>query len=123
MGEGGGAGYTVNVPLPAGCGDEEYLRVFSEIVVPTAEKFAPDWIVVSAGFDPHRRDPLGGMNVTESGFDAMAAMLIALAEKHAGGKIAFLLEGGYDLAALKNSVVSVLERRSEERRVGKECRL
>jgi len=108
-GAGAGEGYTVNLPLPAGCGDPEYLRVFKDIVLPIAEKFAPDWILVSAGFDPHRRDPLGGMNVTESGFGAMAAMLVALAEKYAGGKIAFLLEGGYDLAALKNSVAAVLE--------------
>ena len=109
IGRGAGEGYTVNIPLPAGCGDAEYLRVFNEIVVPVAEKFAPDWILVSAGFDPHRRDPLGGMNVTERGFAAMAARLMRLAEKHAGGKIAFLLEGGYDLAALKNSVAAVLE--------------
>ena len=109
VGEGDGEGYTVNVPLPAGCGDGEYLRAFREIVVPIAEKYTPDWILVSAGFDPHARDPLGGMNVTESGFGAMASMLLDLAEQHAGGKIGFLLEGGYDLAALKNSVVSVLE--------------
>ncbi len=109
VGAGAGEGFTINVPLPAGCGDAEYLRVFKEIVAPAAEKFAPEWILVSAGFDPHRRDPLGGMNVTEAGFGAMAAMLIAAAEKHAGGKIAFLLEGGYDLPALKNSVAAVLE--------------
>ncbi len=109
-GAGAGEGFTVNVPLPAGSGDEEYLRVFKDIVVPIAEKYAPDWVLVSAGFDPHKRDPLGGMNVTEAGFAAMASRLIDLAEKHAGGKIAFLLEGGYDLAALKNSVVAVLER-------------
>jgi acetoin utilization deacetylase AcuC-like enzyme len=108
IGAGAGEGHTVNVPLPAGCGDLEYLRVFREIVVPVAEKFAPDWILVSAGFDPHQRDPLGGMSVTESGFGAMAARLIELAEKHAGGRIAFLLEGGYDLAALKSSVLAVL---------------
>jgi acetoin utilization deacetylase AcuC-like enzyme len=109
VGAGAGEGYTVNIPLPAGAGDAEYLRVFDEIVVPVGEKFAPDWILVSAGFDPHRRDPLGGMNVTDGGFAAMAARLMRLAEKHAGGKIAFLLEGGYDLAALKNSVAAVLQ--------------
>jgi len=109
VGAAAGEGYTVNIPLPAGVGDAEYLRVFDEIVVPVGENFAPDWILVSAGFDPHRRDPLGGMNVTESGFAAMAARLMRLAEKYAGGKIAFLLEGGYDLAALKNSVAAVLQ--------------
>jgi acetoin utilization deacetylase AcuC-like enzyme len=108
IGANGGEGYTVNIPLPAGCADAEYLQVFEEIVRPTANKFKPDWILVSAGFDPHRRDPLGGMNVTEEGFGAMAQMLLRLADRHAGGKIAFLLEGGYDLAALNNSVAAVL---------------
>jgi acetoin utilization deacetylase AcuC-like enzyme len=108
IGVNGGEGYTINIPLPAGCGDAEYLTVFEEIVVPAAHKFKPDWILVSAGFDPHRRDPLGGMNVTEEGFGQMAQILLQLAERHAGGKIAFLLEGGYDLAALNNSVAAVL---------------
>ncbi len=108
-GEGAGQGYTVNVPLPAGCGDGEYLRVFKEIVIPIGEKYQPDWILVSAGFDPHRRDPLGGMDVTEKGFATMASLLLQLAEKYAQGKIAFLLEGGYDLKALKGSVMAVLE--------------
>jgi len=103
-----GEGCTINVPLPAGCGDAEYLRVFEEIVAPAANKFDPEWILVSAGFDPHRRDPLGGMNVTEEGFGAMAEILLRLAERHADGKIAFLLEGGYDLAALQKSVAAVL---------------
>jgi acetoin utilization deacetylase AcuC-like enzyme len=108
VGANAGEGATINVPLPAGCGDAEYLRVFEEIVVPAADKFKPEWILVSAGFDPHRRDPLGGMNVTEEGFGAMAETLLRLAERHAGGRIAFLLEGGYDLGALHNSVAAVL---------------
>jgi acetoin utilization deacetylase AcuC-like enzyme len=103
-----GEGFTLNVPLPAGCTDAEYLQVFQDIVVPAAEKFQPDWILVSAGFDPHRRDPLGGMNVTEEGFGAMARLLLALANRFADGRIAFLLEGGYDLAGLRDSVAAVL---------------
>ncbi len=103
-----GAGFTLNIPLPAGCADAEYLQVFHELVVPAAERFQPDWILVSAGFDPHRRDPLGGMGVTEEGFAAMARQLLMLAEKFADRRIAFLLEGGYDLAGLKNSVAAVL---------------
>jgi acetoin utilization deacetylase AcuC-like enzyme len=103
-----GAGYTINVPLPAGCADAEYLQVFQDIVVPAATKFQPEWILVSAGFDPHRRDPLGGMGVTEQGFGAMARSLLALADQFANGRIAFLLEGGYDLAGLRNSVAAVL---------------
>lgn len=115
VGIGEGEGHTVNIPLPAGCGDGEYLRVFKRIVMPIGEKYGPEWILVSAGFDPHRRDPLGGMDVTERGFSTMASLLVDLAEKHAGGKIAFLLEGGYDLAALKNSVVAVLQQIKGER--------
>ena len=113
VGVGPGEGYTINIPLPAGCADAEYLQVFQDIVAPAAERFAPDWILVSAGFDPHRRDPLGGMDVTEAGFAAMAQRLVALAEKLSGARIAFLLEGGYDLAALKNSVAAVLRAMQE----------
>lgn len=104
-----GAGYTLNVPLPAGCGDAEYLRVFRDIVNPALARFTPEWILVSAGFDPHRRDPLAGMNVTESGFSMMSRALLQAAEKYCGGRIAYLLEGGYDLAALKASVAGVLQ--------------
>ena len=109
VGAGAGEGFTLNIPLPAGCADQEYLHAFQDIIVPAAERFQPDWVLVSAGFDPHRRDPLGGMGVTEAGFAAMARRLLALAEKFAGARIAFLLEGGYDLAGLKNSVAAVLE--------------
>jgi len=107
-GAGAGEGFTINIPLPAGCADTEYLEVFQEIVVPAAERFEPDWILVSAGFDPHRRDPLGGMDVTEKGFGAMANRLLALADRFSDARIAFLLEGGYDLAALRSSVAVVL---------------
>jgi acetoin utilization deacetylase AcuC-like enzyme len=105
-----GAGFTINVPLPAGCGDAEYLRVFRDVVIPALERFGPQWILVSAGFDPHRQDPLAGMNVTEAGFSQMARAMLQLAEVYCGGKIAFLLEGGYDLTALRSSVAGVLER-------------
>ena len=109
VGVNAGEGYTINIPLPAGCADAEYLQVFEEIVGPAVEKFQPEWILVSAGFDPHRRDPLGGMGVTEAGFGAMAHKLLGLAERFANGRIAFLLEGGYDLAGLRDSVAAVLE--------------
>ena len=107
-GAGAGEGYTINIPLPAGCADAEYLQVFQDIIVPAVEKFQPQWILVSAGFDPHRRDPLGGMNVTEEGFGAMARILLSLAKRFADARIAFLLEGGYDLAGLRDSVAAVL---------------
>ena len=108
VGSGAGEGYTINIPLPAGCADAEYAQAFHDIVVPAAEKFCPDWILVSAGFDPHRRDPLGGMGVSDEGFALMATRLLGLADRFADGKIAFLLEGGYDLAGLRGSVAAVL---------------
>ena len=108
VGVGAGEGYTINIPLPAGCADREYLQVFQDVVVGAAAKFCPEWVLVSAGFDPHQRDPLGGMEVTERGFGTMARMLIDIADKFADGRIAFLLEGGYDLAALRNSTAAVL---------------
>ena len=108
VGAGAGEGYTLNIPLPAGCADGEYLGAFRDVIVPAVKKFQPDWILVSAGFDPHKRDPLGGMGVTETGFAAMAHALLRLAAECADNKIAFLLEGGYDLTALSASVASVL---------------
>jgi acetoin utilization deacetylase AcuC-like enzyme len=108
-GTGAGEGFTINIPLPAGCADAEYAQVFRDIVVPAVEKFVPDWLLVSAGFDPHRRDPLGGMGVTDEGFAMMSRSLLGLADKFTDGKIVFLLEGGYDLAGLRGSVAAVLE--------------
>jgi acetoin utilization deacetylase AcuC-like enzyme len=110
-----GEGYTLNVPLPAGCADAEYLRVFADVIIPAARRFNPDWILVSAGFDPHRRDPLGGMDVTEAGFGAMAQLLIESAAVSARSRVAFLLEGGYDLAALRASVGAVLAAMREDK--------
>ncbi len=109
VGAGAGEGYTLNIPLPAGCADDEYLGVFREVIVPAVRNFQPDWILVSAGFDPHQRDPLGGMGVTEAGFAAMARALLRLADECADSRIAFLLEGGYDLTALSASVAAVLQ--------------
>ena len=115
VGAGAGEGYTINIPLPAGCADREYMEVFQHVVVPVAEKFQPEWILVSAGFDPHRRDPLGGMNVTEDGFGGMANALLSVANSFSQARIALLLEGGYDLAGLRNSVTAVLDAIEEEK--------
>jgi acetoin utilization deacetylase AcuC-like enzyme len=115
VGVGAGEGFTINVPLPAGCADVEYQQVFQDVIVPAAEKFSPDWILVSAGFDPHRRDPLASMNVTAEGFGAMAERLLELADRFSESRIAFLLEGGYDLAALKSSAAAVLAALQERR--------
>jgi acetoin utilization deacetylase AcuC-like enzyme len=109
MGSGAGEGHTVNLPLPAGCGDAEYLAAFERIVVPVLQEFRPEILLVSAGFDAHEADPLAGMRVTTPGFVAMAARLRAAAEDLCGGRLALLLEGGYDLDALGASVAGVVE--------------
>ncbi|MGE0450026.1 MAG: histone deacetylase [Vicinamibacterales bacterium] len=100
VGFGAGAGYSVNLPLEAGAGDADYRLAFTEVVDPVLRQFAPDAILVSAGFDAHERDPLGGMRVTTAGFSAMVGALRHLADELCGGRLAAVTEGGYDLRAL-----------------------
>jgi acetoin utilization deacetylase AcuC-like enzyme len=109
QGTGDGRGSTVNLPLPAGCGDAEYLAVFASVVVPALCEFRPDMIVVSAGFDAHALDPLGHMNVSTAGFAELARQLREVADAYCGGRMLLALEGGYDEDALGASVCAVLE--------------
>ncbi len=108
IGSGKGKGYTINVPLSYGMGDADYVHVFEEIILPVAAKWKPEIILVSAGFDTHRNDPLGGMRVTESGFAKMTKLLMEAAKTSCGGRILFVLEGGYDLPGLTNSTKAVI---------------
>jgi acetoin utilization deacetylase AcuC-like enzyme len=101
-------GATVNVGLPPGMGDAEYAQVFDAVFVPALRRFRPDLILVSAGFDPYRDDPLAQMNVTAAGFGAMARRLRHAADRLCGGKIVFVLEGGYDLRGLGGGMTEVL---------------
>lgn len=103
-GRGEGEGATVNAPLPASSGDAAYAGAFSEIIVPALRAFAPDALVLSAGFDAWKSDPLGGMEVTEEGFSAWGSQLGELAAEICGGRLLVLLEGGYDLEALPRLV-------------------
>lgn len=107
-GRGDGLGFTVNVPFSAGVGDEGYVLAFEEILAPVLRQFAPQFILVSAGFDCHWRDPLGGMQVTEKGFVGMTRSLLEIAEEVAGGRLVAVLEGGYDLDAIRGSTEAVL---------------
>jgi acetoin utilization deacetylase AcuC-like enzyme len=109
VGEGEGRGFTINVPLSQGATDASYVAAFDRIVVPVLDQFAPELVLVSAGFDAHARDPLAGMSVTARGFAAMAERLGRVAETHAQGRIGALLEGGYDLAGLRESLTASLE--------------
>lgn len=108
IGTGDGAGFTVNIPFPGGFGDAEYLDAFESLIAPIALQYAPQLVLISAGFDPHRRDPLGGMEVTEHGFAAMARALLEVAERVCEGRCVAVLEGGYDLHAMRDSATAVL---------------
>ncbi len=108
-GTGEGQGFTVNVALPGGQGDADYGAAFETVFLPVLEQYAPDLVLVSAGFDPHEADPLGGMGLTERGFAAMCSAVKDLAARACGGKLVLLLEGGYDLGGLSRSVHACLE--------------
>jgi acetoin utilization deacetylase AcuC-like enzyme len=107
-GEGEGVGYTVNVPLTAGGGDAIYRAAFERVVLPVLERFAPDLVLVSAGFDASARDPLAEMALTPDAFAWMGAELARVARATAGGRVGLLLEGGYDLVALETGLEAAI---------------
>jgi acetoin utilization deacetylase AcuC-like enzyme len=109
FGAGEGVGYNLNVPLFAGKGDADFLHIFERILAPVAAEYAPEFILVSAGFDIGAGDPLGGMEVTPAGFGLLAASLQRMAERTASGRLAFVLEGGYNLEVLREGVREVLK--------------
>ncbi len=106
VGRGLGVGATVNVPILGGSGGSTYRRAFSRIVVPVLDQFGPDWLLVSAGYDGHVSDPLGGMALVVDDYGAMAA---ALGEVMKHSNTVFYLEGGYDLGAIRDSVAATLD--------------
>jgi acetoin utilization deacetylase AcuC-like enzyme len=107
-GTGEGLGATVNVPMPAGCGDTEYVGVLQRVLVPVGRHFRPDAILVSCGFDAHRDDPLASMELTQNGFEDMARIVRHLADELCGGRLVFVLEGGYALSGLREGTRAVL---------------
>jgi acetoin utilization deacetylase AcuC-like enzyme len=113
-GVGDGEGFTVNVPLPPGSTDGDFTEAFAVLVEPIVDQFAPQAILVSAGFDTHARDPLGSMRMTEGGYADLALRCLRLAQRHAGGRMVLALEGGYDLAALGRSVEATLRALADE---------
>jgi len=110
VGTGPGEGFTVNVPLPAGCGDGEFNAVFEQLLRPVAKKFKPELVMVSAGFDQYHLDPLGGMRLTEAGVGRLATLVIEIANEFCGGKLVVTLEGGYHLEGLARCVCELLGR-------------
>ncbi len=105
-GTGAGEGFTLNLPMAAGATDAEYDRTFREEIRPAVSRFRPQFILVSAGFDGHRDDPLGGILLTEDGFANMTQHVCALASEHARGRVVSVLEGGYNPRALAASVAA-----------------
>lgn len=108
-GEGEGEGFTLNCPLPSGAGDSDMLHRIEKVMAPALAAFNPDFILISAGFDAHREDPLANLRVTDDGYSEMTQVVRSLAETHCGGRIVSCLEGGYHLAALARSVARHLE--------------
>lgn len=108
-GYGKGEGTTLNIPLPAGCGDDEYVGALQRLLVPVTEQWRPEMIVVSCGFDAHRDDPLGSMAVSGAGFAAMTHIVRALADDLCGGKLLLVLEGGYSLPGLRDATGATLD--------------
>ncbi len=120
-GSGEGLGTNVNIGLSPNAGDQTYRAAFDRLVSPILDQFAPELILVSAGFDAHARDPLAGMVLTARGFGALARTVRAAADAHAHGRVGVFLEGGYDLEGLESSLsatVEALRGRNEEPPVG-----
>lgn len=103
-GLGAGEGTTLNLPQPPGAGDAEWIGALEEQLLPELEAFAPEFVLVSAGFDAHRLDPLAGTNLSERAYAEMSARLLELAARTAGGRLVAVLEGGYHLTALASCV-------------------
>ena len=99
-----GENYTINVPLSARATDDDYRKVFEEIFTPAAMEFSPDFVLISAGFDAHKDDPIGQMQVTQKGFAELTRIVKQIAQQCCNGRIVSILEGGYDLTDLANSV-------------------
>jgi len=109
IGTGPGEGFTVNLPLESGGTDADFEQVFDRVALPVLRQFAPDLILVSAGFDAHQRDPLATMRATEAGFAAMTMALRRVADDCCRGRLALVTEGGYDLKALDASLEAVVQ--------------
>lgn len=109
VGVGEGKGFTVNVPLPGGQGDEDYAAIYRGLLKPIAKEFKPQLILVSAGYDIYYNDPLGAMDVTPKGFAALTSLVMEMAQSCCQGKLVITLEGGYHLGGLRDSVKATVK--------------
>jgi len=108
-GEGAGKGATLNVPLPAGSGDSEFVEAYEGKLRPAMDRFRPDFVLISAGFDSRTADPLGRFRVTDDGFRRLTEIALAIARDHASGRLVSVLEGGYNLPGLASAVSAHVE--------------
>jgi acetoin utilization deacetylase AcuC-like enzyme len=108
-GRGAGLGFTFNIPLTIGTRDEEIERLYADAALPRVRRFAPDLILVSAGFDAHERDPLGQLRMTTPGFARLSKSLVDMADSVCEGRIVFVTEGGYDTRALAECLQAVID--------------
>src|SRR5207245_3815517 len=104
IGIGEGRGFTKNIPFPEDTGDALYLRAVEDDFVRIIDDYRPNAILLSSGFDAHRRDPLGGMRVSEQAFGEITRRIVEAASRHSGGRVLSLLEGGYEMEGLAASV-------------------
>ncbi len=109
VGNGAGAGYTVNIPLPAGTGDRGYRAAFEQLVIPIGLQYRPQLIIISAGQDANWLDPLAQNMLTMAGFRTISALMLALAEETCDGRLLMLQEGGYSLAYVPYCTVAAVE--------------
>jgi acetoin utilization deacetylase AcuC-like enzyme len=108
QGAGEGRGTTLNLPMPPGTTGDIYLSLFDELILPALEHFAPTWLLISAGFDAHRNDPLGDMGLTAGDFSDLAGRMLHITSEP--GRLVMFLEGGYDLDAVRLSVAACASR-------------
>lgn len=104
QGKGAGKGTTLNLPLPPGSGDREYLQALQEEGLPKLRQFAPEFVLISAGFDAHQDDPLAHQNLTREAYKTMGRLILDVAQETAGGRLVSVLEGGYNLTVLADCV-------------------
>ncbi len=108
-GKGKGKGYTVNFPMKAGSNDDDYLKHFNEKIIPLAHDFKPGFVLISAGYDAHSRDPLGGIRLSSGVYSEFTKIMLDIADKHCGGNVVCFLEGGYDFTGLSESVYNTIK--------------
>jgi len=109
IGKGDGKGFTVNIPVPIGTGDPDYVYILNEFVTPVVRDFRPELIVISSGIDSHISDRISGLSLTENGYGKMTGILLSLADELCSGKLVIELEGGYNLDALARSNYNIIQ--------------